>query len=152
MFGPSWIKSVGTFLAVQNAHGRDVDAGGLQVLDCGVGGLLVQQECRKLVDRSMAELINDVHRAPVTVFSFSSRCFQDTLGRSELVANELGIDEAFARGASGRPGFDRFVRHFHLAKGYQRLDVGLSSEPPHDGAGLPNCGDLVYSGRRTTVR
>jgi len=54
VFSAGWIKNVGTFLAVQNAYGRDFDVGSLQILDCGFDGLLVRQECHKLIDGSMA--------------------------------------------------------------------------------------------------
>jgi hypothetical protein len=84
VFGAGWIKSVGTFLAVQNAHGRDVDVGGLQVLDCGAGGLFAQQECCKLVTGRWRNSSTLFIGPSVTVFSFSGRCFQDTLGRSKL--------------------------------------------------------------------
>ena len=81
MFSAGWIKNVGTLLAVQNAYGRDFDVGSLQILDCGFDGLLVRQECRKLIDGSMAELVNVDPRALGQVYSSSGRCFQDTLGR-----------------------------------------------------------------------
>jgi hypothetical protein len=76
-----WIKNVCTLLTVQNAYRRDVDVGRLQILDRGVDGLRVRQERCKLVDRSMAELINIGRRTLGHIFSSSGRYFQDTLGR-----------------------------------------------------------------------
>ena len=87
MFGAGWIKNVGTFLAVQNAYGRDVDIGSLQILDCGVGGLFVRQECCQLVDGSMAELIDIGQRALGHVLSSRGHRFQDTLGRRKSRQN-----------------------------------------------------------------
>jgi hypothetical protein len=40
----------------------------MQILDCGVDGLLVRNECCKLVDGPMAELVNVDHRALGHVF------------------------------------------------------------------------------------
>src|SRR5215203_284168 len=71
VFSAGWIKNVGTLLAVQNAYGRDFDVGSLQILDCGFDGLLVRQECRKLIDGSMAELVNVDPRALGYVYSSS---------------------------------------------------------------------------------